>query len=123
MWVATRSVFFTLVLMIIFLYVFGIIFKLTLACAPDRPEACDPNAGELFRTVGISMWTLILAGTFLDDICAVASTVLEASPLMMVILAMPRIKTSVCFKVLVGVGVKPLGGPKSSVLAFPSLFV
>merc|ERR1719359_2636482 len=52
--VATRSVFFTLILLLIFIYIFGIAFT---QLAKDTPLE-----EEYFTSVGVSMSTLLLRG-------------------------------------------------------------
>lgn len=56
---ATRSVFFTVLLLILLLFVFGIIFKIQ---ASDKP-----GVREIFPTVSQSMWVLLVRGTMLDS--------------------------------------------------------
>merc|ERR1719235_3118450 len=55
---ATRSVFSTLTLLILFTYVFGIIFK-------QQAADSHPDIIELFGTIPEAMWNLLLAGTLL----------------------------------------------------------
>lgn len=72
--VATRSVFFTLCLLVVIIYIFGIAFtQLTL----------DTNIGaEYFKTVLASMNTLLLYGTFLEDTPDVINAVGDESNLL-----------------------------------------
>jgi len=68
---AIRSVFFTLLLLTMVLYVFGIAFK---------QLSDDTNMGDkYFRTVGRSMYTLVTAGTFLDSLTLVSDAILAES--------------------------------------------
>jgi voltage-gated sodium channel len=59
---ATRSVSCTLVLMIVFLYIFGIVFT------DQFKRAEDPALLYRYQTLGISMFTLFMAGTLLDNL-------------------------------------------------------
>merc|ERR1719316_1402306 len=57
---ASRSVFSTLVLLILFTYVFAIIFK-------QQVEG-DEVLEELYGTILEAMWNLLMVGTLLDNI-------------------------------------------------------
>jgi len=57
---AIRSVFFTLLLLLVLLFVFGVVFKTQAKEEFDQLE-------ELFPTVPATMWVLLLSGTFLDS--------------------------------------------------------
>jgi voltage-gated sodium channel len=70
---ATRSVFSTLVLLIIATYVMAIVFTQQL-----RGEL-DP----MFSCMGMSMLTLFVNGTLLDDLTSVLKDILEANQMMM----------------------------------------
>lgn len=69
---AMPSVFYTLLLLLILLFVSGVVFK-------TQSEE-DDNLAQLFPTVPASMWLLLLSGTFLDGPSAVANQVLASSP-------------------------------------------
>lgn len=71
---AFRSVFFTLCLLFIVLYVFGIIFRQLTKSNP--PSDLSVNH---FSSVTHSMHTLLLYGTFLDDLASFALEVEQAS--------------------------------------------
>eukprot|EP00929_Paragymnodinium_shiwhaense_P026123 TRINITY_DN15596_c0_g1_i5.p1 TRINITY_DN15596_c0_g1~~TRINITY_DN15596_c0_g1_i5.p1 ORF type:complete len:646 (-),score=163.85 TRINITY_DN15596_c0_g1_i5:341-2278(-) len=71
--IATRSVSYTLLLLLIFMYIFAIVFKSQLAFAQN------PNLRRLFRTIPRSMWTLMLSGCMLDDTTFVADLLIEES--------------------------------------------
>lgn len=58
---ALRSVFFTMMLLGLIIYIFGIIFK-------HQAEEIPGLNGRLFVTVRNSCWKLLLHGTFLDDV-------------------------------------------------------
>jgi voltage-gated sodium channel len=64
---ATRSVGSTLLLLVLFLYVFGIIFK-------QQAEG-NELLEEYFSPIPMAMWNLLMAGTLLDDIKAVLNDV------------------------------------------------
>jgi hypothetical protein len=63
---AFRSVFFTLLLLVLFLYVFGIIFR-TLGDSFTPPIGSE-DGDEFFPTVTYSMWMLLMHCTFLDNV-------------------------------------------------------
>merc|ERR1719456_685029 len=65
---ATRSAFSTLVLLIITMYVFGIIFT--------QAFKEDPNLKPMFHCMGMSMLTLFVNGTLLDDLTIVLGDIL-----------------------------------------------
>lgn len=71
---ASRSVCSTLVLLIMFTYIFAIIFK-------QQTEE-DEELQELFGTIPESMWTLLLAGTLLDEIWQTLNLLKEQNPTM-----------------------------------------
>merc|ERR550514_1045441 len=66
---ATRSVFSTLVLLILLMYVFGIIFTSTYS----KKEGFE----EFFGSMGTSMLVLFVQGTLLDDVTALMRVILE----------------------------------------------
>merc|ERR1711971_483102 len=69
---AIRSVIFTVVLLFLILYVFGIIFK-------SQVEE-DSNIRRLyFHSVPSCMWTLVMHGTFLDSVSTVAGEIKSES--------------------------------------------
>lgn len=76
--VATRSVGSTLVLLILFLYVFAIIFK-------QQAEG-NEVLQEYFSTIGESMWTLLIYGAFMDEISSVAEIIKTESALLTALL-------------------------------------
>jgi len=83
MTIALRSVLSTLTLLVIFMYIFAIIFKSQLKVDPT-----DKNYSYMinkFGRVPDAMWTLLLAGTFLDDITPVANRLLESSAILTVL--------------------------------------
>lgn len=57
---AIRSVFFTLLLLLVLLFVFGVVFK-------TQAKEDFPQLEELFPSVPATMWVLLLSGTFLDS--------------------------------------------------------
>mmetsp|Transcript_29049 Transcript_29049/g.69177 ORF Transcript_29049/g.69177 Transcript_29049/m.69177 type:complete len:745 (-) Transcript_29049:80-2314(-) len=57
---AIRSVFFTLLLLLVLLFVFGVVFK-------TQAKEDFPQLEELFPNVPATMWVLLLSGTFLDS--------------------------------------------------------
>lgn len=68
---ATRSVFFTLCLLLVLLYIFGIAFTQLLA---------GTRLGEtLFKTVGASMYTLMCSGTLMDNVGLVLELLMKES--------------------------------------------
>eukprot|EP00929_Paragymnodinium_shiwhaense_P077245 TRINITY_DN3977_c1_g1_i1.p1 TRINITY_DN3977_c1_g1~~TRINITY_DN3977_c1_g1_i1.p1 ORF type:complete len:844 (-),score=195.92 TRINITY_DN3977_c1_g1_i1:83-2614(-) len=60
MWAATRSVFFTLLLLVIILYIFGIAFT--------QIASGTPLGEARFELVGASMHTLLIFGVFMDEV-------------------------------------------------------
>eukprot|EP00927_Polykrikos_kofoidii_P031277 TRINITY_DN26923_c0_g1_i1.p1 TRINITY_DN26923_c0_g1~~TRINITY_DN26923_c0_g1_i1.p1 ORF type:complete len:611 (+),score=122.11 TRINITY_DN26923_c0_g1_i1:249-2081(+) len=69
--IAARSVGYTLLLLLIFMYIFSIVFIQQLE---------DTNVARLkvdFKDIFNTMWTLLLAGCLLDDITSVANPLLE----------------------------------------------
>mmetsp|Transcript_107914 Transcript_107914/g.170458 ORF Transcript_107914/g.170458 Transcript_107914/m.170458 type:complete len:566 (-) Transcript_107914:81-1778(-) len=70
---AARSVCFTLVLLLIIMYIFGIIFKNQLT------EPADIRLHRLFHNIPRSMWTLFLSGCILDNITYVAELIARES--------------------------------------------
>jgi len=71
---AMRSVFFTLLLQFVLLYVFGVVFKI-------QSEE-DEMLKQIFPDVPASMWLLLLSGTFLDAPSVVANAVGAESPVL-----------------------------------------
>lgn len=71
---AARSVFSTLVLLILFTYVFAIIFK--------QQAGEIEGLHEYFRTIPEAMWNLLLAGTLLDNITDRLNLMRETAPFM-----------------------------------------
>jgi len=69
--IASRSVSYTLLLLVIFMYVFAIIFKSQLAMAPNH------ELRRHFHNIPRSMWTLMLAGCMLDDTTYVANLIVS----------------------------------------------
>jgi voltage-gated sodium channel len=69
---AVRSVFSTLVLLILFTYVFAIIFK--------QQAGANPNLAKYFETIPEAMWNLLLVGTLLDNITDVLNLLREEAP-------------------------------------------
>lgn len=57
---ALRSVFFTLLLLLVLLFIFAVIFK-------TQAQQDFPELQDMFSTVPASMWLLLLSGTFLDS--------------------------------------------------------
>merc|ERR1719191_498244 len=74
---AVRSVSSTLLLLLLFTYVFAIVFKVQLGNTPE--------VAHMFRTIPSSMWTLFLTGTLLDDITRVLEQIQDASAVMCVV--------------------------------------
>lgn len=74
MYAATRSVCSTLVLLILFTYVFAIVFK----------QQCSGNAvlEEEFGSILDAMWTLLIRGTLLDEIGETLDRLKEEDPFM-----------------------------------------
>lgn len=71
---AARSVFSTLVLLIIFTYVFAIIFK--------QQGGDNDKLAHYFRTIPEAMWNLLLAGTLLDNITDVLNLLRVEAPVL-----------------------------------------
>lgn len=69
---ATRSVVFTLLLLMVFLYVFAIAFR--------QLSAKTDIGDEFFSSVPESMHTLLIHGTFLDDLATVAHSLSAQAP-------------------------------------------
>jgi hypothetical protein len=77
---ATRSVFFTMCLLLIVNYVFAIAMR-------QLTEGTE--AGEqYFNSIPRSMYTLLIHGTFLDDLAAVSDLILESSVLILFVFLM-----------------------------------
>lgn len=76
MGIAARSVWYTLLLLAIIMYVFGIIFKSQLA------EPKDEELEGKFDSIPHSMWTLMFAGCLVDDINGTAEAVMAESFIM-----------------------------------------
>jgi len=74
---ASRSVASTLTLLVIILYVFGIIFAGQFSPEIENPKCADCK--ELWGSVPLSMFTLFVAGTLLDDITVVCDRI-RSSP-------------------------------------------
>merc|ERR1719482_1275446 len=70
MWSAARSVFFTLFLLAIITYVFAIMFK-QLA----ETNLSETRKDEYFKDVFASFYTLVMTGTFLDDLKIVTTSI------------------------------------------------
>lgn len=68
---AMRSVFFTLLLLLILLFLFGIVFK---------TQAKETGLEETFTSVSRSMWVLLIRGTFLDSPSNILEDMLDTSP-------------------------------------------
>mmetsp|Transcript_13072 Transcript_13072/g.33698 ORF Transcript_13072/g.33698 Transcript_13072/m.33698 type:complete len:742 (+) Transcript_13072:107-2332(+) len=70
---ATRSVFFTLCLLFILLYVFAILMtQLT-----DGSPIYDPEHENYFKSIPTSMYSLLLYGTFLDNLGPVMADIMK----------------------------------------------
>lgn len=69
---AFRSVFFTLLLLLVMLYIFGIFFK-------SQAVGYDKIENAYFRTVGESMWNLLMHATFLDGVSDVMAAIRSES--------------------------------------------
>merc|ERR1719387_3376821 len=75
--VAMRSMGATVTLLMIILYIFGIIFAQQIGGSEDEELL------ELFGKIPKAMWTLLLAGTFLDNLTLVSEKLAEkASPIL-----------------------------------------
>mmetsp|Transcript_44557 Transcript_44557/g.83630 ORF Transcript_44557/g.83630 Transcript_44557/m.83630 type:complete len:626 (-) Transcript_44557:74-1951(-) len=72
--IAAKSVSYTLLLLLIFMYIFSIIFKSEL----EESESLK----DYFDSIPRSMWTLLLAGCLLDDISKVGNALIRESVLM-----------------------------------------
>lgn len=85
---ATRSVGATLVLLIIFTYVFAIIFTGQYKGMGDAPGATENDVvlQDYFGSMPLSMFTLIITGTLLDDLSSVVYALLEHSQIMVWVL-------------------------------------
>lgn len=98
MGIAARSVAYTLLLLLIIMYVFGIVFKSQLA----EPE--DPELQGYFDNIPRSMWTLLFAGCLVDDINSIAEAVLAENWMMgMFFLLFVLIASLMVLNMLVGV--------------------
>lgn len=73
MGIAARSVAYTLLLLLIIMYIFGIIFKSQLEDTTNR------RLQKYFDGIITSMWTLLLAGCLTDDITIVAEELMKDS--------------------------------------------
>jgi voltage-gated sodium channel len=82
---ATQSVAATLVLLIIFTYVFAIIFTGQYKGIADLPGATENDEAlqDYFGSMPLSMFTLIIGGTLLDDLTTLAYALLENSQIML----------------------------------------
>jgi hypothetical protein len=85
---ATRSVGATLVLLVIFTYVFAIIFTGQYKGIADQEGATenDEMLQDYFGSMGHSMFTLIITGTLLDDLTTLAYVLLDDSQIMLWVL-------------------------------------
>eukprot|EP00929_Paragymnodinium_shiwhaense_P052959 TRINITY_DN2651_c0_g2_i1.p1 TRINITY_DN2651_c0_g2~~TRINITY_DN2651_c0_g2_i1.p1 ORF type:complete len:846 (+),score=209.53 TRINITY_DN2651_c0_g2_i1:81-2618(+) len=68
---ATRSVFFTLCLLVMIMYVFGIAFR--------QLAEGEPVAQKYFKSVGMSMRSLLIFGVFLDNVGTLAVDLSECA--------------------------------------------
>lgn len=95
-WAATKSVTLTLLLLIFFLYIFAVIFKIQLKGVAD--------AEEMYGTVLQCMWTLLLAGTFMDEVAYVLAPVREDSWVLAFVFLLYMILTAcMVLNILIGV--------------------
>lgn len=69
--IAAKSVSYTLLLLLIFMYIFSIIFKSELED--------NKTLKQDFSSIGKAMWTLLLAGCLVDDTSIIANKVLRES--------------------------------------------
>jgi len=93
---ATASVFYTTVLLCVFLYVMAIIFKI-------KAEV-HPGLVNDLGTVGDAMWYLLLHGTFLDAVADVIPNLRAESPLLTTLFMMSSFITSLTLlNMLVGI--------------------
>jgi len=76
MGIAARSVAYTLLLLLIIMYIFGIIFKSQLE------ETQNPELQKDFGGIPRSMWTLLFAGCLVDDITLSAERLMKESFMM-----------------------------------------
>jgi len=76
MGIAARSVAYTLLLLLIIMYIFGIIFKSQLIGTEHR------QLKNYFDGIPMSMWTLLFAGCLLDDITIVSDLLIKEGILM-----------------------------------------
>merc|ERR1719235_379146 len=72
---AMRSVFSTLVLLVLFIYVFGIIFK-------QQSEGAGEELEAMFGSIPEAMWNLLLGGTLLDNITLHLNLLREEVPVL-----------------------------------------
>eukprot|EP00746_Dinoflagellata_sp_MGD_P014575 gnl/MRDRNA2_/MRDRNA2_132035_c0_seq1.p1 gnl/MRDRNA2_/MRDRNA2_132035_c0~~gnl/MRDRNA2_/MRDRNA2_132035_c0_seq1.p1 ORF type:complete len:515 (-),score=103.07 gnl/MRDRNA2_/MRDRNA2_132035_c0_seq1:271-1779(-) len=94
--VAARSVFSTLVLLILFLYIFAIIFK----------EQAEGNEAlhEYFHNIAESMWTLLIYGTFMDEISSLGAIIkAESAFLTALLLVFVLVTAFTVLNMLIGV--------------------
>jgi len=69
--IATRAVFWTIVLLLLLLFSFGIIFKTLEDVYPSLKER------QKFSSVRQAMWSLLMHGIFMDEIAPVANDILD----------------------------------------------
>mmetsp|Transcript_9443 Transcript_9443/g.16759 ORF Transcript_9443/g.16759 Transcript_9443/m.16759 type:complete len:711 (-) Transcript_9443:92-2224(-) len=94
---AARSVFFTLLLLFVLLFVFGVVFK-------TQADEDFPALKTLFPTVFSAMWVLLLQGTFLDSPSAALREIGESSSfLMFVFLVFIFLSSFMVLNMLIGI--------------------
>jgi len=97
--IAARSVFYTLLLLVIFLYVFAIVFKSQLS-----ESSGSSTLTVQFSGIPRSMWTLFWAGCLLDEISVVANLIKDQSVIMAAIfVAFVLISSLMVLNMLIGV--------------------
>merc|ERR1719456_888518 len=82
---ATRSVSCTLVLLVLFMYLGGIIFTGQYRCKNMHCEGVDPEMAFMFGSMGASMFTLFASGTLLDNLTQVCWPIVYDAPLMLMV--------------------------------------
>eukprot|EP00933_Yihiella_yeosuensis_P039485 TRINITY_DN3352_c2_g1_i1.p1 TRINITY_DN3352_c2_g1~~TRINITY_DN3352_c2_g1_i1.p1 ORF type:complete len:806 (+),score=130.17 TRINITY_DN3352_c2_g1_i1:105-2522(+) len=93
---AMRSVFFTLILLLVLLYVFGVVFK----TQSEEDEALR----SMFPTVPAAMWVLLLSGTLLDGPSGPLNDVGATSPcLAMVFIVFIFLSSFMVLNMLIGI--------------------
>eukprot|EP00747_Dinoflagellata_sp_TGD_P212361 gnl/TRDRNA2_/TRDRNA2_85459_c0_seq1.p1 gnl/TRDRNA2_/TRDRNA2_85459_c0~~gnl/TRDRNA2_/TRDRNA2_85459_c0_seq1.p1 ORF type:complete len:454 (+),score=73.70 gnl/TRDRNA2_/TRDRNA2_85459_c0_seq1:89-1363(+) len=96
--IAARSVSYTLLLLLIFMYIFSIIFKSQLMDTENQ------LLKESFNQILISMWTLLLSGCLLDDISVIADLLVEESIfLAMIFILFVLLSSLMVLNMLIGV--------------------